>query len=387
MKRKARHQTGTVFQQKRDGKLVWFGQYKDASGQRHTDPLVGAKTKSEAKTLLAAILLPVNQARALDDRDPNISLALYTEKIYIPFAKNNWKGSTATDTPTRLKKHIVNGTMGVIPVVKLDRETMQEFLNTYSDKSESFVGHLRFDLRAIMELAVADGYATRNQAKVLHTPRTCKKTGRLPSLTFEQIHQALGVLDIRERVFCRIAIFSGLRPGEIEALKWGSFDGKMACVTERIYKGKTDIPKNNKDRESSLSDDTIADLILWRQLCGDSEYVFPSEKGTTAIWYYNLWHRKIQPRFRKIGLEWADFRCMRRTNARLSKAAGGDVKVGADQRGHNVGVANNEYLESTREEKNQAVLELERMFKLCAPQDQVTPTNRISARATVVQSS
>ena len=40
-----------------------------------------------------------------------------------------------------------------------------------------------------------------------------------------------------------------------------------------------------------------------------------------------------------VGLEWATFQVLRRTNASLSRKAKIDDKVSADQRGHGLGVS------------------------------------------------
>ena len=89
--------------------------------------------------------------------------------------------------------------------------------------------------------------------------------------------------------------------------------------------------------------------------------MFESEAGT-PIKYENLWQRYIRPRFEKIGLKWADFRTMRRTNSTLMRAAGADAKVSADNRGHGLGVAMEEYTHSTPEQKQEAVAKLEKMM-------------------------
>jgi hypothetical protein len=41
----------------------------------------------------------------------------------------------------------------------------------------------------------------------------------------------------------------------------------------------------------------------------------------------------MQPKLEKIGLDWATFQVLRKTNASLSKKYGVDPKVAADQRG------------------------------------------------------
>jgi hypothetical protein len=52
---------------------------------------------------------------------------------------------------------------------------------------------------------------------------------------------------------------------------------------------------------------------------------------------------------------------IRRTNATLSKKAGVDAKVSADQRGHGIGVSMEVYTISDRQQKREAVQKLESM--------------------------
>jgi hypothetical protein len=58
-------------------------------------------------------------------------------------------------------------------------------------------------------------------------------------------------------------------------------------------------------------------------------------------------------------LEWASFQVLRKTNASLSKKAGVDAKVSADQRGHGLGVSMEVYTISDRQQKREAVNRLE----------------------------
>jgi hypothetical protein len=54
----------------------------------------------------------------------------------------------------------------------------------------------------------------------------------------------------------------------------------------------------------------------------------------------------MEPKLKKIGFDWANFQVMRRTHASLGHDAGIDPKVSADQRGHGIGVALDDYTKS-----------------------------------------
>ena len=83
-------------------------------------------------------------------------------------------------------------------------------------------------------------------------------------------------------------------------------------------------------------------------------FVFPSEKITTPLSPDNLWRRSMYPKLETIGLEWATFQVLRRTNASLGDKHGLDRKV-ADQRGHGIGVSLDVYTSSDMEQKRAAL--------------------------------
>ncbi|HEV8145522.1 MAG TPA: hypothetical protein VGP79_04040, partial [Bryobacteraceae bacterium] len=73
----------------------------------------------------------------------------------------------------------------------------------------------------------------------------------------------------------------------------------------------------------------------------------------------NLWRRCMLPKLERIGLEWATFQVLRKTNASLSKKAGVDPKVASDQRGHGIGVSMDVYTSSDMAQKRAAMKKLE----------------------------
>jgi hypothetical protein len=64
------------------------------------------------------------------------------------------------------------------------------------------------------------------------------------------------------------------------------------------------------------------------------------------------------PKLKTVGLEWAAFQVLGRTNAGLSRKAGVDDKFAADQRGHGLGVSLEVYSISDLQQKIEAVKRL-----------------------------
>ena len=73
----------------------------------------------------------------------------------------------------------------------------------------------------------------------------------------------------------------------------------------------------------------------------------------------NLWRRNIQPRLAKVELGWATFQVMRRTYSSLSREAGADRKVVADQMVHGIGVNLDEYTIASLDQRAAATAKLE----------------------------
>jgi integrase len=182
------------------------------------------------------------------------------------------------------------------------------------------------------------------------------------SLTGKEVSTYLEVLDLREKLIAPLAIFEGFRPGEILALRWKTLNGDQFRVEERVYKGVLDTPKNGKAREGAMTDGTLSLMRDWTELAEDRSpdgFVSLSEKLTTPLSLGNLWRRSMEPKLKKVGLDWATFQALRKTNASLSKKAGTDPKVSADQRDHGLGVSMDHYTSPDLEEKRETVKELE----------------------------
>jgi integrase len=280
-----RHQSGSIQKAVSGKRRIWAGLYYDVSGKRKYVVLGSRRemTESQARIELEKILSPINQARATQQATRETTVSAYVRQVYIKHGERKWKASTAATTKQRLTQHVIKGELADVRLVNLNRENMQAFLDRRGIGSFSVVNHLRWDLKAICDLAVSDGILDRNQAEQLFTPRTVALP-KQPVMTPEQVQQALEVLDIRERAFCRLAIYAGMRPGEIIALRWSDINGDHALVDDRYYKGKQDDPKNRKPRVVALSPAVQRDLSTWRSFAvSDEALIFPSENLPTPV--------------------------------------------------------------------------------------------------------
>jgi integrase len=317
--------------------------------------------KGVAESALAAILQPVNSGTA---QQPKMvyNFERFVKEVYLPHARRGWKDSTEGTSEQIIQTHLVQEFGGEI-LQAIRRQELQEFLDRKAlDLSKSVVCHLRWFLNAIFKLAWSDSLITSNPAAELKIPKKCQPGRDLRPLTEEEVNQYLEVFDLREKLIARLAIIEGMRPGEILALRWRSVAGGVLRVEQRIYKGVLNTPKSGRSREGGFSDGTLDLLNQWAELAQDPSpdgFIFPSENISTPVSLDNLWRRSMRPRLEGIGLEWASFQALRKTNASLSKKYGVDPKVASDQRGHGIGVSLEVYTTSDLQQKRAAVRKLE----------------------------
>jgi integrase len=184
-------------------------------------------------------------------------------------------------------------------------------------------------------------------------------------MTGKEARQHIDALDLRERVIDYLALFIGMRPGEILALqrKHVSEDCSSITIEQRLYRGDIDDPKTaTSKRKVGIPPETAGVLHDWMELVRrePDAWVFESENPSKPIWRDNCWYRQMKPKLEKVGLGWANFQVLRRTHASLGHAAKVDPKVAADQRGHGIGVALDVYTQTSIEARRAGAEMLER---------------------------
>lgn len=362
--RRRRFQAGSLQKRKNGKHWVWIGfWWEDGSRRAKTLGKVMDMSKGDALAALGKLLQPIN-VEAVKPVERRWTLTELIDEAYIPYCIRKWKESTASTTQDRIQFHIVRD-LGKMEIRNINRDMLQRYLErkTKEGLSHSVVHHLRWDLRAILRFAFQDGLVDLNAGESLFTPGVPGPRDRGKVLTAEQVQQILQVLGPREQLFVRFAIFSGMRPGEIIGLQWKHVHDDHVDIEQRIYRGKIDRPKTTRSkRQAAISPDTQATLKLWREqtFSGDPEsWLFPSDALTTPVGRDNLWRRNIEPPLKAIKLDWATFQIMRRTHASLSRKAGIDPKLVADQLGHGIGVNLDTYTIADLEQRLAAVNTLE----------------------------
>ena len=147
------------------------------------------------------------------------TVAEFLEQVYLPFYRGKWKESTAGTSENRLRHHI-GKELGTQRLEDLTLAPLQQFLEQKAASGLSFsvVDHIRWDLSSMFEMAVSEKVIGLNPTTALYTPKTAKRSEG-QSMSAQQVELALGAVDFREKVILRLAVFAGMRPGELLAIQ------------------------------------------------------------------------------------------------------------------------------------------------------------------------
>ena len=314
-----RYSTGYVRKQR--GK--WIGAWY-VNGERISKSLGLVKdlSKGDAKEELAKLIRQSRQSEEITLFGP------FVEGPYFDFYTRKWKRSTAENNKQRIRMHLV-AQYPERALGSFKRDELQDLLDSKAGMSFSIVDHLRWDLKQIFDMAIAEGHIRINPALLLFTPKTAARPIR-KAMTIQQVAMAFAALPPRERLIAKLAIVGGMRPGEIFALTWARVTETSAAVEQRVYRGLFDTPKTHHSvREAALAAGVRRDLEAWRAFSLSAHphsYVFPSE-NMTALSKDNIWRRNMQPKLAAVDLGWCNFQVMRRTHATLMRQLKADPKT------------------------------------------------------------
>ncbi len=151
-------------------------------------------------------------------------------------------------------------------------------------------------------------------------------------LDFEEADRLLGAVDEEWRTMVLVALRTGMRMGELIALRWQDVDLVAGRITVRqnAVKGRIGTPKSGKAREIALSNDTRAALKSHRHLRGP--FVFCTMDGV-MLKYTELRH-PLWRACRKAGLRPVQWHALRHSFASHLVMRGVPLKAVQELLGH-----------------------------------------------------
>src|SRR5439155_14683939 len=134
-----------------------------------------------------------------------------------------------------------------------------------------------------------------------------------------------------------LAVLSGLRRGEIFALRWKfvNFAEHSLTVAQSVYLGYVAAPKTKASRRKVFVDEVLLESLarIRPQLHQGEDFVFATERGT-AMNPHNVLNRVIHPACDRAGIARVGWHVFRYTYSTWADASGESIKATQAQLGH-----------------------------------------------------
>jgi len=146
-----------------------------------------------------------------------------------------------------------------------------------------------------------------------------------PEVRPEKIRELLDALPEPARSIATLLAFTGLRIGEMLALRWKDvdLDGASLQVRQAVYEGIIDEPKSQSSRRTvPLADIGVAMLRSRKPSKFEPEALVFSTRLNTPLSRRNLLNRQLKPTCEKLGLKGISWHWFRHANASLRSSAG-----------------------------------------------------------------
>ena len=236
--------------------------------------------------------------------DGSVSFGWFVRNRYLPLREANWKPDTA-DVKIFIMKDLVEK-FAAVPLDVIDKFMLQTHINHLATfRSKDRVLQARAYLKSIFAEAVEQDLLVKDPSRNVTPPLNLRTKDRTV-LTWDQLRLVLANLFAKDRVLLTLEMTDALRPSELFALRWTSFDGDKLTITETVYKGR--IRPWGKTKKSlgdvHLPKGLADDLWLWKQECPDpspAAFIFPNSEGGFMD-TGNYRRRVLAPLAKKLGL-------------------------------------------------------------------------------------
>jgi integrase len=342
-----RYQTGCVFKRGKRRK-VWVARWREdvlcedgKVGRILRSVVLGSvadlPTRKDAQVRLDEELRGVNQGTVRPE----------SSMLFGTFAEEQWKTlvlptlklSTQHGYKTVLAKHL-------LPYWRdwrlrdIGRQDVQQWV---ADRFRQKLGWQTVRnswtlLSGILETAVEYGYLSMNPARGVKFPE--KELKEAPVLfTAEDFVKLLEQLDEPYRTMARLIALTGLRIGELLAVRWRCLDLEIGTlsVRESVYEGKFQSPKTRKSRRTMPLGPQI---IVWlrehrlrAKRTESDDLVFGNRKGQ-PLRESKLLRNVLQPAAERAGLGRVTWHQFRHIHSSLLNDLRVPVKIAQEQLGH-----------------------------------------------------
>jgi integrase len=368
-----------------DGDKRFVACYRDPEGRQRSAGTYSSRraaeragNREEAK---------VREGSWHDHSRGQVTFAEYVHTVWLP--SKQVETSTLAAYRSYLDKHFIP-VFGRRPIGKILPSEVQRWVSTATGNGLSAASVRKYHtmLHSIFERALRDRVITFNPCAHTEVPKVIKKSTR--TLTPDEYAAILAALPAQHRLLVETAINTGLRWGELIALKPRHLDvsaGKLT-VEETIVEVSTKnsptgarmltkpYPKDNQPRTLGLPPELVTQLAAWiaKRRLGPDDLLFATREGTPIS--RNTFRTRVWlPAVQVSGVDF-DVRVhdLRHAHASWLLAGGSDLKSVMDRLGHAQITTTQKYLHAPGDADKRNLTALDRI-RGSSPGSPRTPTS------------
>ena len=216
----------------------WVGQYTDGIKRK----TVYGKTRKEVNNKLISKLNDVKKGISCD----KVQITVYelgNELLNTKLQTNIIRETSFRSLNYSLTK-IKDSSIGNMNIQKINYRNIQDFFNTLTDYSNSYIEKITITLKLIFKEALKRDYIYKNPLDNVIVPRSNKKDKKIEAFSIEEQKILLKRFDenIYKDIFY-ILMFSGMRIGEVLALTINDIDleKKTININKTITRNKEGV--------------------------------------------------------------------------------------------------------------------------------------------------
>jgi integrase len=315
----------------------WEAAYRDPAGRERVRYL---RTRAEADRWLSAVKTSLNRGDYIDPALARVALSEWAEEWIATTA--HLRAKTQVGYRSALRAHVLPA-FGRMPIGAISQVDVRRFVADMvaSGAAPGTVREARKVLRLVLGTAQGSGAIRANPCDGVRVPASPK--AEMVYLSAEEVEDLAVAIGPRYATLIRLAAYTGLRAGEIGALRVGRLDllrGRILVaesVTEVEGHGLVfGEPKTYERRSVTVPAFLRDELTAYvADRANDSQaFVFTAPSGG-VLHHRNFYRREFKPAAAAAGLPSAlRFHDLRHTCASLCIALGAHPKAIQERLGH-----------------------------------------------------
>jgi integrase len=314
----------------------WEGRYTGSDGRRHS---LYAHTRREAQERLRSALNAADHGIRPIGRQ--LTVAAYLDDWLATSVRQRCRPRTADSYAETVRRYIAPA-IGGIPLAKLEPEHVGRMLAALAARGTLSASTQRYAytvLRIALGRALKQGKVLRNVATLIDPPAKVRREQQ--PLTREQLAAFLaGIRGDRLEALYVTALGTGLRQGELLALRWQDLDleRRELVVRHTLQRGTRTLaePKTERARRTLRLPRQVVDALIAHRsrqtLVPLAGFVFTSRRGTPL--HGNNVTGYVRRHLERLGLPRQRFHDLRHAFATLMIEHGEDLGTVSRILGH-----------------------------------------------------